>query len=75
MNLFNASFTTVVLRYYLMMAVVIASVLSGNFTIALLALPIFLSAILAPSFQMPSFKRFSKSSATNNGHSLNHALT
>ncbi|MBX2817025.1 MAG: hypothetical protein KTR24_13550 [Saprospiraceae bacterium] len=51
MSLFNASFTTIILRFYLLMAVVIISVLSGNILLSIFALPIFLTALLGPSFR------------------------
>ena len=56
----NIGLETVILRYYLMMLVVIAGGFLGSWLIALLALPIFLSAILGISFQ------FNKKEETKN---------
>ena len=57
MKLFNASFTTIVLRFYLLMAVVIGAVLSGYTLVSILALPIFLSALLGPAFKLPKLSK------------------
>ncbi len=46
-----------ILRYYLMMAVVIIAGFSGLYLLALLALPIFLSAILGISFKSAPAKQ------------------
>lgn len=45
--MFKLSFAGVVVRFYLMMAVVILAGFSGLWWLAILALPIFLSGILA----------------------------
>ena len=50
MTFFTASIGTVTQRYFLMMAVIIASIMSGQFWGAFLGLPIFISAIAAISF-------------------------
>ena len=50
MTFFTASIGTVTQRYFLMMAVIIAGILSGQFWIAFFGLPIFISAIAAISF-------------------------
>lgn len=46
----------VVLRYYLMMMIVIVAGFTGQVWLALFALPIFLSAILAVSFKIKKAK-------------------
>ena len=46
MKPFGVSFATIVIRFYLMMAVVIVSVFSGMYWLTVLALPVFLSAML-----------------------------
>ena len=45
--MFKLGFAGVVIRFYMMMAVVLIAGFSGQWWLALLALPIFLSAILA----------------------------
>ncbi len=50
MRFFAIPVYTIVLRYYLMMAVVLIAGFSGLYFLALLALPLFLSAILGISF-------------------------
>jgi len=45
-NLYQASFTTVILRFYLMMAVVTIGVYAGLWWITFLGFPIFLTAML-----------------------------
>lgn len=47
MQLFQANIKTVVFRYYLMMAVVVLSLFLNIPILAVLAAPIFLSALLA----------------------------
>ena len=51
MRMFEASIGTVVLRFYLMMFVVIGSLFAGVPWLAVLAMPIFLSAMLGISFK------------------------
>lgn len=48
-ELLNLGFGSVVFRYYLMMAVVVVAGFAGIWPLALLALPIFISAILGLS--------------------------
>ena len=50
MTFFTASIGTVTHRYFLMMAVIIVGILSGQFWIAFFGLPIFITAIAAISF-------------------------
>ena len=57
MTFFTASFETVLIRYYLMMAVIVASFSFGYPAFALLGLPIFISAISAVSFKNKTAKR------------------
>lgn len=47
---FKADWTAVLLRFYLMMTVVIAAGFSGNWWLALFALPIFISCMLGASY-------------------------
>jgi len=51
MELFNANFETIIWRYHLLIAVVVLSFVAGVPFLALLALPIFLTAILGISFK------------------------
>ncbi len=46
MQAFEANFVNVLVRFYLMMAVVIVAGFTGFWPLALLALPVFLTAIL-----------------------------
>ncbi|MEM6379998.1 MAG: hypothetical protein AAF705_17515, partial [Bacteroidota bacterium] len=48
---FNISLITVMLRFYLMMAVVIGSLFAGVPWLCILALPIFLSIMLGVTFK------------------------
>ncbi|MEM9547777.1 MAG: hypothetical protein AAGA77_17475 [Bacteroidota bacterium] len=50
MTFFSASFQTVLLRYFLMMAVIIVAFTAGYPMLAVLAFPIFISAFTAVSF-------------------------
>jgi hypothetical protein len=50
MRFFALSFDKVLLRFFLMMACVIGGLFTGQPLIAILALPIFLSAVLGISF-------------------------
>ncbi len=75
MKVLAASVETVVWRYFLMMGVILASFLTGNFVIGLvLALPIFLSGILAVSFDR-SDRDHGRSSSLNvpADHEVNQA--
>lgn len=51
MKPFGLSLGTLLLRYYLMMMVIIAAGFIGQWWLAFLALPIFLSTILGVSFE------------------------
>lgn len=50
MRFFACTFDKVLIRFFLMMAAVIGGMFAGQPLIALLALPLFLSAILGVSF-------------------------
>ena len=50
MKAFEAKFTTVIMRFYLMMAVVIVAGFTGFWWLAVLALPIFLSSMMCVKF-------------------------
>ena len=51
MRLYAITYDKVVIRFYLMMGCVLLGMFSGYYAIALLALPLFLSAILGVSFK------------------------
>lgn len=51
MKFFNINFATVMVRFFLMMAVVIGGLFAGQGWLAVLALPIFLSVMLGISFE------------------------
>lgn len=55
MKILNASFTTVILRYYLMMSIVIIAFFIGAPLLAFLAFPVFLMAILGVSVDYSAF--------------------
>ena len=50
MKAFEAKFETVIMRFYLMMAVVIFAGFTGVWWLAVLALPIFLSSMMCVKF-------------------------
>jgi hypothetical protein len=58
MRFFSLTFDKVVIRFFLMMALIIGGMFAGQPLIALLALPLFLSALLGVSF-MPKQKETS----------------
>lgn len=68
MTLYTASFETVILRFALMMATVLVAFLINLPFLALLALPIFLSAMMAISF-FPKTSNVKILAITNNGES------
>ncbi|MDX1407206.1 MAG: hypothetical protein R3330_03705, partial [Saprospiraceae bacterium] len=47
MKFFDLSFSTIILRYYLMMLIVIVAGFSGQWWLATLSLPVFLSCLMA----------------------------
>jgi len=51
MKITTASFTTVILRFYLMMAIVLLAFFSGYPAFAVLAVPVFLSGLAGVSFK------------------------
>ena len=53
MKLLNLSVTTLILRFYLLMAIVIGAGFSGYWAIALLALPVFFSALMGIKITWP----------------------
>lgn len=55
MKLFSLNLTTLILRFYLLMAIVIGSFFAGVPWLAILSLPVFLSAMLGVSFSKIPF--------------------
>ena len=53
MEFFNINIATVIIRFYLMMAVVIIGVFTAQYWLVGLALPIFLSVMLGLSIKKP----------------------
>ena len=51
MEFFNINIATVIIRFFLMMAVIIAGVFTGQWWLTVLGLPIFLSVMLGISFK------------------------
>jgi hypothetical protein len=55
MKLLNLSITSLILRFYLLMAIVIGAGFSGYWAIAILALPVFFSALMGIKISWPKF--------------------
>jgi len=69
MNNFKAyslSFTSVIWRFYLMMAIVIVAGFSGYWLVGLIALPIFLSIMIGVEFKLPKRKSSLKITSSDN---------
>jgi hypothetical protein len=52
MKLFQVSFTTLIVRFYVLMLIIIAAGFSGYWMIGLLALPVFFSALMGIQFNL-----------------------
>jgi hypothetical protein len=57
MKLLDLNITTLMLRFYLLMAIVIAAGFSGYWSLALLALPVFFSALMGISFSRTKMEK------------------
>lgn len=64
MTCFNISLTTVLLRFYLMMAIVIVAGFSGMWWLSVLALPVFISNMIGLQF-WPAQKSVSQRAKAN----------
>lgn len=53
MKLLDLSLTSLILRFYLLMVIVIIAGFSGYWAIAFLALPVFFSALMGIKIRMP----------------------
>lgn len=73
MTFFTASFETVVLRFALMMATIIVPFFIGAPYLAIIALPIFLSAMTAVSFSSNESIPKANMSTLRNNNKLNKA--
>lgn len=74
MTYFTASFSTITLRFFLMMGIIIGSFLSGFPFLALLALPVFLAALTGLSFNGKSNGKAQNISVANkNSNKMNTA--
>ncbi len=73
MKFFQLDFTTFILRFYLMMAVVIVALFAGYPALASLALPIFLSAMMGIQFTPRLSTKKQKVSKTSNAHAQHQA--
>lgn len=60
MKLFKASFTTIILRYYLMVFIVVSAYVVNMEFLAILALPIFLSAIMGVKIDKWPIKKYER---------------
>lgn len=63
MKLFSLSFSTLILRFYLLMAIVIGAFFIGLPILSLLALPLFFISMMGLKFAIPGFNTRKKSSA------------
>lgn len=62
MKLLDLSISTLILRFYLLMAIVIGAGFSGQWWLALVALPVFYSALMGIKFSKPVRQEKRKSS-------------
>ena len=60
MTFFNASFESVLIRYYLMMAIIIIAFFVNTPILAYLGFPLFLSAFMGVSFKKKSDVKFAQ---------------
>jgi hypothetical protein len=78
MRLFNVNFATLIIRFYLLMAIVIGAFFAGYPWLALLSLPVFFISLMGIKFTMagsvPVLKRARKTShaGTNGVHQPAH---
>ncbi len=63
MKLLDLSISTLIIRFYLLMAIVIGAGFIGQWWLAILALPVFFSALMGMKFTKPQWKRQSRASA------------
>ena len=70
MKLLELSVTTLILRFYLVMAIVIGAGFAGQWWFAILALPVFYSCLMAIKFKWPVLRKKTK---TVKVHELQHS--
>lgn len=73
MTFFTASIGTIALRFYLMMGIIMGAFFSGFYGLALLALPVFLSALVGVSFTSTKTKTETLSVANRRKNKVNTA--
>jgi hypothetical protein len=66
MKLFQLSITALIIRFYILMAIVVVAGFSGLWLLSLLALPVFFSGLLGVQFNRWGMKK----KASPAGHSL-----
>lgn len=71
MTYFHLSFSTLLWRYYLMMAIILLAGFTGYWALAFLSLPVFLSCLLGVSFRRQS----KQVEATMANNARRHTLT
>ena len=74
MDMFSLSIGGVVIRFFLMMAVIIAGVFTGMYWLTFLGLPIFLSALLGAKFERPAEKQATTRAIATTDHSQESQL-
>ena len=72
MKLFSASFSIVLLRYFLMMLLVIVGVTFEMYLLVFLALPVFLSCLMGVTFNF-NFRRSGKAAKHNSNLGIDSA--
>lgn len=65
MRLFNVSFSTLIVRFYLMMAIVIAAFFLGYPWLSALSLPVFFITLIGLKFSLPVLFSGHKSSVSH----------
>ena len=60
MKLLQLNFSTLILRFYLVMAIVIGAGFAGQWWLAILALPVFYSALMGIKITWPVFYKRTK---------------
>lgn len=74
MQAFESTFVNVIMRFFLMMAVVIAAGFLGQWWLAVFALPIFLSAILCVNFTPNKEKKGKSVKMTSERRAMRQAV-
>ena len=72
MKLFQVSFTTLIIRFYVLMLIIIAAGFSGYWMLGLLALPVFFTALMGIQFNLKRTANKTKSVAQPDMHHVLH---